>query len=260
MNYWTPEQDRALFSIAESDAGLTHAQVAKRFTESTGVPATEDAVRNRLKRIRQDIELQEAARSMPAGDFLFEVPAAPRDEYVNFRLTFWDLETTNLSGMMGRILCASFADEFGQVKTLRYEDFPGQSLIDDSGLVVAIRDELEKADIWVTWNGKLFDVPMLNARLMKAGQRPLRSDVKHLDAMYYAGGQFNRIGSKKLDNVSKYINSPNRKTPLEWEVWQLAMTGDRTSMDKVVEHCEADVLVTRDVFAALKPSIRIIHR
>lgn len=260
MNFWTPEQDRALYSIAESKPVLTNAQVAVLFTEKTGMATTEDAVRNRLKRIRKDIETNELARSNPHDDYIFEVPAAPKDEYVNFRLTFWDLESTALSAMMGRVLCCAITDEFAQTKVLRYEDYPGKTIIDDGPLVVAIRDELEKSDIWVSWNGKLFDVPLLNARLLKAGERPLRSDVKHLDAMYYAGGAFNRIGSKKLENVSKYINSPNRKTPLDWAVWQMAMAGDKPSMDLVAEHCVADTLVLRDVFAALKPAIRIVHR
>lgn len=260
MNIWTQEQDRVLFSIAEQAAQMTHAEVAAAFTQATGTPATEDSVRNRLKRIRADIQLQELARVNPSSEFVFDVPAVPQDEYVNFSLLFWDLETTNLSAMMGRILACAFSDEFGQTKAFRYEDYPGKSLIDDGPLVVAIRDELEKADTWVTWNGKLFDVPMLNARLLKAGERPLRADVKHVDLMYYAKGGFLRIGSAKLDNVSKYVNSPNRKTPLDWETWQMASVGDKPAMDLIVEHAIADVLVTRDVFAVLKPHVRIVHR
>jgi len=215
---------------------------------------------DRLRRIKAEIEATALGRSMPADDYVFSIPAVPQDAYVNFRLTFWDLETTNLTAIMGRILVCAFADEFGQTKALRYEDYPGKSVIDDGPLGTAIRDELEKSDVWVTWNGKLFDVPLLNSRLLKAGERPLRSDVKHIDLMYYAGGQFNRIGSRKMENVSKFVNSPNRKTPLDWETWQMAAVGDRAAMDSVVEHGLADVLVTRDLFASLKPAIRIVHR
>jgi uncharacterized protein YprB with RNaseH-like and TPR domain len=188
------------------------------------------------------------------------VKAAPQGAFVGFETIFWDLETTNLTAIMGRLLACSFATSFGVVSTMRIEDYPGASLIDDGPLAVAIRDELEKADHWVTWNGKLYDIPFLNARLLKAGERPVRSDIKHTDLMYYSRGQFVRIGSSKLDNVSKFVESPNRKTPLDWETWQMAALGDKAAMDLVVEHCEADVLVTRDVFAHLKPHIRIVHR
>jgi hypothetical protein len=38
------------------------------------------------------------------------------------------------------------------------------------------------------------------------------------------------------------------------------MAGDLTALDKVGEHCEADVLVLRDVYEHLKPLIRNKHR
>lgn len=179
---------------------------------------------------------------------------------MGFSTLFWDLETTALNGMMGRVLACAFADSFGQTEAIRYDDYQGSNAIDDGPLVREIKTRLESADVWVTWNGRLFDVPMLNARLAKAGEPPLRTDIKHIDLMYYARGRFMRIGSSKLENVSKFVNSPHRKTPLDWAVWQLAMVGDKASMDLVVEHAVADVLVTRDVFAVLKDHIRIVHR
>lgn len=191
---------------------------------------------------------------------LMQVSAAPAGEFVGFVTAYWDLETTGLTAIMGRLLSYSSCDPWGNITTFRYEDFPGATLIDDGPLVVAVRDHLEQADHWVTWNGKLFDIPFLNARLLKAGERPLRSDIKHTDLMYYSRGQFVRIGSSKLDNVSKFVDSPNRKTPLEWDTWQLAGMGDKDAMEEVVEHNRADVLVTRDVFAHLKPHIRNVHR
>lgn len=257
---WTPELDRKLLSLAEQDPDATHSQIAVRMTTATDLVVTEDMVRNRLRRVRGLITAQENLRSSPVDDRLFEIPAAPEGSFIGINTIYWDIEATALSAIMGRILACAFADPFGQTKVFRYEDYPGQSVIDDGPLCVAIRDELEKAGHWVTWNGKLYDVPMLNARLLKAGERPVRSDVLHTDLMYYSRGQFVRIGSSKLANVSEFVKSPNRKTPLDWETWQLAGTGDRGAMDLVCEHAEADVLVTRDVFAVLRPHVKNIHR
>lgn len=195
-----------------------------------------------------------------ATDELLPVKGASIGEFVGFETVYWDLETTGLTAIMGRLLACAIADAWGRVRVFRVEDYPGATLIDDGPLAVAVRDALEDADHWVTWNGKLYDIPFLNARLLKAGERPIRSDIKHTDLMYYSRGQFVRIGSSKLDNVSKFVDSPNRKTPLDWETWQLAGLGDRAAMDLVVEHNVADVLVTRDVFAHLKPHIRNVHR
>lgn len=248
---WTPELD-ALLKQQEYDHGPLTAQELSDRLNAKGVPTTKDAVQKRRKKLR--------TASPPVKDEVgLSVPAAG-DGFVGIRTIWWDLETTGLTAIMGRILCCSFADSWGNVKTFRYEDYPGESLIDDGPLCVAIRDELEKAGHWCTWNGKRYDVPLLNARLLKAGERPLRKDVLHTDLMYYSRGQFVRIGSSKLANVSEFVQSPNRKTPLEWTTWQLAATGDRDAMDLVVEHAEADVLVTRDVFAVLSPHLTVIHR
>lgn len=177
------------------------------------------------------------------------------------RVAFFDLETTDLSALMGRVLCCSVAGLEGGVKTLRGDRAPyrTEDAIDDSKLVVAIRDTLEQADMVVGWNSKMFDIPFLNARLAKHGERPLRPHF-NLDLMYYAGGTSMRIGSRKLDNVAKYFNFVNQKTPITWEDWQRAGAGDKNAMNQVVAHCEADILVLREAYDHLLPYVSTIHR
>jgi uncharacterized protein YprB with RNaseH-like and TPR domain len=186
----------------------------------------------------------------------------PRKGYVGLDVIFFDTESTSLTAIMGRILCASFADGWGNVTTLRIDQTNQRNVLDDRELVVAIRDYMENnGDVLCGWNSKLHDVPLLNARLLFHGERPLRSDIKHIDLMYYAGGQFAKIGSKKLINVQKFLPEiENAKTDIDWTIWQLAGAGDKPSLEYIVEHCEADILVLRDVFAKLKPYVRNIHR
>lgn len=178
------------------------------------------------------------------------------------RVLFFDTESTDLAASWGRILCASFATLTGEVWTLRGDSrgCKGRNAVDDSRLVVKIRDELERADIIVDWYGILHDVPLLNARLAKAGERPVRLGEKygtrHLDLIWYAKGQSMKIGGAKLETVAKFFRCDNQKTPLDGETWQLAATGDKEALDLVVEHCEADVLVLRDVFPHLAPYVK----
>jgi hypothetical protein len=68
----------------------------------------------------------------------------------------------------------------------------------------------------------------------------------HLDAMWSSVAM--KIGSKRLDNISRFFDSPNRKTELDPDIWAEAGTGDRKSIDLVVEHCEADVRVLKDMW------------
>ena len=186
---------------------------------------------------------------------------------------FYDTESTDLSASWGRILCASFADLDGDVWTLRGDKrphdlpstghakhLPGEETVDDSRLVAAIRDTLEEADIIVSWNGILHDVPLINARLQQSGERIYKNKTwpkgAHLDLMYYATGSAIKIGSKSLANVSKFFSLPNQKTPLDGKTWQRAAVGDREAMNLVVEHCEADTLVLRDAYHVLAPHVK----
>lgn len=178
------------------------------------------------------------------------------------KVTFFDTESTDLSASWGRILCCSFVDLSGEPKTFRADrgKFKGSNRIDDSKIVVAIRDELENSDIVVGWNSKLHDVPLLNARLALAGERKVRlgkeHGAAHVDLMWYASGSSMKIGSRKLDNVSIFFDTPHKKTPLDGTTWQLAAAGDSKAMNAVVEHCESDVLVTRDLWPHLAPYIQ----
>ena len=184
------------------------------------------------------------------------------------RVTFFDLETTDLKGLMGRILCASFTDwdyEEGEVETFRLDEKPwkGRSKIDDSKLAVAIRDRLEEANMIVAHNGRMFDIPFLNARLAKAGERPLNTQFV-MDPRWYLNSGSMRIGSAKLINAQKFFELTDTtgggKTEITWENWQLAATHDKAAMDEVVYHCEQDVKVLKQLYPHVLPYVKTLHR
>ena len=178
------------------------------------------------------------------------------------KVTFFDTESTALDGSWGRILCASFVGLEGDVYTFRKDVKPygGRNKVDDTRLAVAIRNELESADMIVGWNSILHDVPLINARLTQNGERPIRigekHGVQHLDLMYYSGGQSLKIGSRRLDNVARFYGMELEKTSLDGEIWQLAAAGELEAMDEVVEHCEIDTLLLRDLFPILAPNVK----
>ena len=176
---------------------------------------------------------------------------------------FYDVETTDLGGNFGRLLCCSFIDlDSDKVVTFRRDRRPwkGAKLTDDKRLAIAIRNRLEQADIIAGWNSILFDAAFLNTRLAAADERPLRVGERHgsghLDMMYYASGQSMRLPGRALDKVAKFFHSAYEKTPLTPEVWADAAAGIPSAVQKVVAHCEADVRVTKDVFPHLAPHIK----
>lgn len=178
------------------------------------------------------------------------------------KIVFWDLETTDLKALMGRILCCSFVELDGEPWTYRIDEEPWNNpddVIDDSQLVVSIRDELEEYDLIVAHNGRLFDIPMLNARLARVGERPLRTHFV-LDPRWYLNSASMRIGSAKLENAQKFFDLGQAKTPISWETWQRAGAGDSEAMDDVVVHCEQDVKVLRELYPIVLPYVSTLHR
>lgn len=179
------------------------------------------------------------------------------------RVVAFDLETTDLGGNFGRILCCSFkpiSEEMNrEVYTFRGDakPFRTKDIVDDGSLAVAIRDELEKYDVLVGHNSKLFDLKFLNARLLKAGQRPMLPKW-HIDTMWIVRTHFRM--SSKLDNVQKMLNLPDEKTPISWDDWARAGTFFKPAMDEVVHHCEQDVKVLEQAYWRLLPSVRRMER
>lgn len=177
------------------------------------------------------------------------------------KIVCFDTESSDLTASWGRLLCCSYGVNGEPVFSHRADEFPRMDINDDSGLAVAIRDELETADVVVGWNSVMHDVPLVNARLIKAGERPMRltkydHGVTHVDLMYYARGSFIRTGSAKLDNIAKYMNSEHQKTELDGDTWNLALAGDRKAMDYIVTHCEQDVEVLRDLLPILGQNVK----
>lgn len=182
------------------------------------------------------------------------VPVDPSSEdYVGLSIGYFDIETT--FSMQPLFLYGAIADGWGNVEQFR----KGPDITDDKELTNAYARALEKYDVLVSWNGKLFDVPVLQGRLAFHGLKELNLKM-HIDLMYYATGQFARIGRKSLQSVSEYFDVANKKTPLKVRQWDGAMAGKPENYENIVVHCDADVLVLRDVFPVLKRFIRTIHR
>jgi uncharacterized protein YprB with RNaseH-like and TPR domain len=179
--------------------------------------------------------------------------AAAGPGYIGLSVGYFDIETTFSTQPI--VLYAAIADGFGNVREFRR----GSDITDDAALVEELAAALSEYDILVSWNGKLFDVPIIQARLAFHGMRRLDVNM-HIDLMYYATGQFMRMGRKSLQSVSEYFEVSNQKTPLRVRQWDGAMAGKPDEYEKIAEHCNADVLVLRDVFPILKRHVRTIHR
>ena len=242
MAKWTEAEREAL----EATAHLAGIEGYKQFVALGGGGKSFDSWEVKRRRVAP-VAAVRTEIAVPAGEIV------PTAEFKGLSVGYFDIETTFSTQPI--VLYAAIADQFGRVRQFR----KGPDITNDRELVKAYCEALEEYDVIVSWNGKLFDIPILQSRLTFHGLPILRPQM-HVDLMYYATGQFNRLGRRSLQNVSEYFEVSNAKTPLKVRQWDGAMAGKEEEYEKIVEHCDADVLVTRDVFQVLKRHVRTIHR
>ena len=162
------------------------------------------------------------------------------------RICTWDLETSNLKGDIGRLLCGSILDN-ATGKMTSYRNYPNKKggLANDTALAIQIRDHVEKYHIAIGWFSKGFDVPFLNTRLVKAGERPMKA-MWHLDPIWACKGWRGlNARSAKMAVMAEFFDLPERKPGVDIDVWiDAALGGDKKAMNELVERCEADVRIT----------------
>jgi len=172
------------------------------------------------------------------------------------RIATWDLETSGLEGDVGRLLCGSILDhQTGEMTSYRNDKLKGakrKNMADDLALAVAIRNKLEHYHITVGWFSKGFDIPFLNTRLVKGGERMLAPHM-HLDPIWFCKGWRGiKPRSAKMAVMAEFFNLPERKPGVDVDVWiDAALGGDSAAMDILVDRCESDVRITAQLAAKI---------
>lgn len=181
-----------------------------------------------------------------------------------FRIACFDIETTSLDATYGRVLCGCFKfsdeKEVRTVKAPRYKDEPKA--------LEKIAEWWEEADIVAHWNGKLFDVAFINARLLirrkdltdkqMRKRAILEPGKKQIDGRWINSKLRSR--GNRLDGAAKDFQSRYQKFDVRGEEWIRAADGRKDALDKIVRHCQQDVRITEEVMKILKPHIVTVSR
>ncbi len=186
------------------------------------------------------------------------------------RLAVVDFECTSLKSDQGFLLCGGFKPlgKPGYVIDLATTGCAKDRLRIDKHLVVAIRNEMDKYDGWITWNGLLFDLPFLDDRLIFCEEKKREPRfARGLDVMWHAAMGKSRFTSRRLDWVAKVLGCPFKKTDLDLNRWKEAeaeairyFRKGKSSFKYIVDHCKADLEVTEWVYEKLKGRIQTISK
>ncbi|MGD8751400.1 MAG: ribonuclease H-like domain-containing protein [Anaerolineales bacterium] len=167
-------------------------------------------------------------------------------EIENF--AFIDTETTGLMGGTGTY---TFLIGVGRFKGDKFHvvQFFMQDPAHEAAQLAALETFLAPCEAVVTFNGKAFDIPLINTRYITHGWPPLLQDTSHLDLLHLARRLWRaRLPSRALGDLEYHILESTRdeKDVPGWMIPDLYFdylrTGDAAPLRSVFYHNEMDVV------------------
>ncbi|MCC6381137.1 MAG: ribonuclease H-like domain-containing protein [Dehalococcoidia bacterium] len=161
-------------------------------------------------------------------------------------LCFVDTETTGLGGAGAMVFLAGVARFDGSTLRLRQYLLPSPAY--EGGLLGGVAEELATAGALVSYNGKSFDVPLLEARYILSRMRPTLRELPHLDLLHPNRRLFRgRFESHRLVRLEAELlgfereaDCPSAEVPQRY--FAFARSGDPTHILPVLRHNAWDVL------------------
>ena len=161
-------------------------------------------------------------------------------------LLFLDTETTGLSGGAGTIAFLTglgwFEGDTFVVEQDLMRDYPEEPAMLER--VVAL---IERSQLLVTFNGRTFDVPLLESRLTMNGKRVRLTERPHLDLLHPARAVFKlRLQRCRLACLEETVldihredDLPGSEVPKVW--FQYLKDGDFRPVERILEHNLQDI-------------------
>ena len=172
-------------------------------------------------------------------------------------LVFLDTETTGLSGGTGTMPFMIGAGRFREDQFV-VEQFFVRNPAEETAQLAALSEFVEGVKGIVTYNGKSFDLPIINTRyIMQRLSNPF-IDVAHFDLLHFTRRIWkSRLGQCNLGNIEKHVlgfereqeDIPGYLVPDFYR--EYLFTGDATHMPGIFYHNEIDVLSLSALFSWL---------
>lgn len=161
-------------------------------------------------------------------------------------LLYIDTETTGLGGAGSMVFLAGVARFDGSVLKLRQYLLPAPQY--EGGLLGGLAEELASAAALVSYNGKSFDLPMLESRYILARTRPTFRNLPHLDLLHpnrrLFKGSFDSYRLPRMESellgFEREDDCPSAEVPERY--FRFQRSGDPTWIAPVLRHNAWDVL------------------
>jgi len=157
-----------------------------------------------------------------------------------------DTETTGLGGAGSMVFLAGVARFEGSLLKLRQYLLPAP--VYEGGLLGGLAEELATAGALVSYNGKSFDLPLLESRYILSRMQPGWRDLPHLDLLHPNRRLFRgTFDSHRLVHLEAQLlgferedDCPSAEVPARY--FQFQRTSDPTHILPVLRHNAWDIL------------------
>ena len=193
------------------------------------------------------------------GECLEALPAS--GERADAAQTVWlDTETTGLAGGTGTyVFLIGLASVDGTTFTV--EQFLLRRLSAEGQLLALLRERLAGARHLVTFNGRRFDWPLLEARFVLTRLRPLAFDL-HTDLIYPARRLWHRVlGTHRLSALeADVLGAPRKGDIAGWDIprtyIEYLRSADRNALEPILAHNRSDLLALIVLHATVSQVLR----
>ncbi|MBS2039489.1 ribonuclease H-like domain-containing protein [bacterium] len=172
------------------------------------------------------------------------------------RMLYLDTETTGLAGGSGTYAFLVGLAYF-EGSRLRVEQLIMRSHCEEKAMLGYLIERLEQSDGLVTFNGKSFDIPLLQTRLIMNRLRFDLEELPHLDLLPVARRLWSgALENCKLETLETHIlGLPRQGDVPGWMVPQIffryLQTGCARGLAQVAEHNRRDILTMVGLVAGL---------
>lgn len=169
---------------------------------------------------------------------------------------FLDTETTGLSGGAGTI---AFLVGVGYVEddTFVVEQYLMREYGDEPALIATLCARMKDFDCVCTFNGKNFDMPLLETRFTMNRMRDQWRELENIDLLYSARRAWKlRLGSCRLSRLEEMILGIYRENDLPGNevpgrFFEFIKTGDESLLADIVQHNRQDIATLAMLLAKL---------
>lgn len=167
-------------------------------------------------------------------------------------IAFVDIESANLNADFGTVVVTSIKPYTGDPVTFTAP--PGR----DKQLLRDVAKELEKYSVWVTFYGKLFDIPFINSRMLYHGL-PLLPKKHHID-MYFVVKSRTHLSRRNQGHILSWLGTPEEKMSVSSSIWAELAVKTPSKLKILKERCESDVIGLQAMYEKAKYAINEVTR